>query len=111
MNSKVVVGVGNIYANEALFMSGIRPSRLAGSISKKRFYRLAHSVKAVLKRAIKFGGTSLRDFVREDGSPGYFKQELLVYGRAGEPCFTCGRPLKEFRLGNRSTVFCSRCQH
>ena len=110
MNSRVVVGVGNIYANEALFMSGIRPSRLAGSIAKTRYERLVENIKAVLSRAITSGGTTLRDFVREDGSPGYFKLELLVYGRAGEACLTCDRKLTESRLGNRSTVYCTRCQ-
>lgn len=110
MNSRVVVGVGNIYANEALFMSGIRPSRLAGSISKTRYATLVSNIRQVLARAIESGGTTLRDFVREDGSPGYFAQELLVYGRAGESCRECGRRLAESRLGNRSTVYCSRCQ-
>ena len=110
MDSKVVVGVGNIYANEALFMSGIRPSCIAGNISQKRFSRLVVSIKEVLSSALEYGGTTLRDFVREDGSPGYFKLELLVYGRAGEPCYGCGSCLKEARIGNRSTVFCIRCQ-
>ena len=110
MNSKFVVGVGNIYANEALFMSGIRPSRLAGNISKKRFFGLVDSIKVVLNRAIESGGTTLRDFVREDGSQGYFKLKLLVYGRAGEPCFGCGSLLKVTSIGNRSTFFCNRCQ-
>lgn len=111
MNSKVVVGVGNIYANEALFMSGINPSRLASNISKIRLSRLVDSIKDVLDKALEAGGTTLRDFVREDGSPGYFKLELKVYGRAGKPCFGCGNILKQFRLGNRSTFFCSHCQH
>ena len=110
MNSRVVVGVGNIYANEALFRSGIRPSRLAGSILRARYENLAANIKAVLSKAIESGGTTLRDFVREDGSPGYFSQELAVYGRADEPCNNCGRKLVESRLGNRSTVFCTRCQ-
>ena len=110
MNSKVVVGVGNIYANEALFMSGILPSRFSGSIAKSRYCRLVDNIKTVLNTAIAFGGTTLRDFVREDGSPGYFKLELLAYSRAGEPCVACGKRLTESRIGNRSTVYCSRCQ-
>ena len=110
MNSKVVVGVGNIYANEALFLAGIRPERLAGKISRQRYLRLAGFIRQVLGNAIDSGGTTLRDFLREDGSPGYFKQQLLVYGRGGEPCTACGRPLKEIRLGQRTTVFCTRCQ-
>lgn len=110
MNSRVVVGVGNIYANESLFLAGIRPDRLAAGISRRRYQALAHHVRAVLQSAIDQGGTTLRDFVREDGSPGYFRQQLRVYGRAGEPCSRCGRRLTESRLGNRTTVFCTRCQ-
>jgi formamidopyrimidine-DNA glycosylase len=110
MNSRVVVGVGNIYANEALYLAGIRPDRLARSVSRARFLRLGEAVKRVLASAIDAGGTTLRDFVREDGSPGYFRHDLKVYGRGGEPCMACGRPLKEIRLGQRTTVFCTRCQ-
>ncbi len=110
MDSKVVVGVGNIYANEALFMAGIRPTRAAGSISKAACERLINHIKAVLDRAIAQGGTTLKDFVGGDGKPGYFKQELQVYGRAGAPCPACGKPLKEVRLGQRATVYCAVCQ-
>ncbi|MGB0692357.1 MAG: zinc finger domain-containing protein, partial [Pseudomonadales bacterium] len=86
------------------------PERLAGKISRQRYLRLAGFIRQVLGNAIDSGGTTLRDFLREDGSPGYFKQQLLVYGRGGEPCTACGRPLKEIRLGQRTTVFCTRCQ-
>ena len=110
MNSRVVVGVGNIYANESLHRAGIRPDRLAGRVSRKRYETLSLEIKKVLIDAIQRGGTTLRDFVREDGSPGYFKQRLLVYGRANEPCRNCGAGLREIRLGNRTTVFCVRCQ-
>jgi len=110
MNSKVVVGVGNIYANEALHSACIRPDRLASRISLARYEKLVHEIKAVLERSIRSGGTTLRDFVREDGSPGYFKQLLNVYGRGGEPCRQCDKPLREIRQGNRSTVFCTNCQ-
>lgn len=110
MNSKVVVGVGNIYANEALYSAGIRPDRLASRISLERYGKLVKEIKAVLKRSIRSGGTTLRDFVREDGSPGYFKQKLNVYGRGSEPCRQCDRALKEIRQGNRTTVFCPFCQ-
>lgn len=110
MDGKVVVGVGNIYANEALFLSGIRPDRPAGRISKVRYERLADNIKQVLTYAIERGGTTLRDFVGGDGKPGYFAQELRVYGRQGQPCKACGRPLKELRLGQRTSVFCVSCQ-
>lgn len=110
MNAHVVVGVGNIYANEALFRSGIDPRRAAGKISKARLARLVEEIKAVLDYAIKRGGTTLRDFLASDGKPGYFAQELLVYGRGGEPCKSCSKALKEIRLGQRSTVFCTHCQ-
>lgn len=110
MDGKVVVGVGNIYANEALFLSGIRPDRPAGRISKVRYERLADNIKQVLTYAIGRGGTTLRDFVGGDGKPGYFAQELRVYGRQGQPCKACGRPLKELRLGQRTSVFCVSCQ-
>lgn len=110
MNSKVVVGVGNIYANEALYRAGIRPDRLAGRVSRQRYAGLSQEIKEVLASAIASGGTTLRDFVREDGSPGYFKQSLLVYGRGNEPCLNCGVKLQEVRLGNRTTVFCAKCQ-
>ncbi len=110
MDSKVVVGVGNIYANESLFMSGIRPDRKAGSISRKRYEVLAERIKVVLAAAIEAGGTTLQDFVNEDGKPGYFRQELMVYGRGGEACQSCHGTLVETRLGQRTTVFCKKCQ-
>jgi len=110
MDGKVVVGVGNIYANEVLFLSGIRPERAAGRISRDRYERLALNIKQVLTSAIERGGTTLRDFVGGDGKPGYFAQELLVYGRQGQPCRTCDRPLREVRLGQRSSVYCVSCQ-
>ncbi|MCW8929732.1 MAG: bifunctional DNA-formamidopyrimidine glycosylase/DNA-(apurinic or apyrimidinic site) lyase [Gammaproteobacteria bacterium] len=110
MNSKVVVGIGNIYANEALFASGIHPKRAAGKISKQRYEKLCIESKRILKEAIAQGGTTLKDFVGGTGKPGYFKQELLVYGRKDQPCVTCKKPLKEIRLGNRSTVYCTHCQ-
>ena len=110
MDSHVVVGVGNIYANEALFMAGIHPSRHAGKISLSRYQHLVDCIKTVLQNAIQQGGTTLRNFVNEAGNPGYFKQQLCVYGRAGLPCLHCLQPLTEIRITNRSTVFCSCCQ-
>lgn len=110
MNGKVVVGVGNIYANEVLFLAGIRPDRAAGRISAVRYERLAEHIKQVLTTAIEQGGTTLRDFVGGDGRPGYFAQKLLVYGRSGEPCKGCGGLLRELRLGQRSSVYCVTCQ-
>ena len=110
MDSHIVVGVGNIYANEALFMAGIRPSRQAGKISLARYQKLVECIRVVLQHSIDQGGTTLRDFVNEAGKPGYFKQQLRVYGRKGLPCVQCQQPLTEIRLANRSTVFCSDCQ-
>lgn len=110
MDSKVVVGVGNIYANEALFNAGIHPLKSASKISRPKFQRLTEEIKNVLYYAIQRGGTTLRDFVGGDGKPGYFAQELNVYGRAGEPCVKCGKSLTEKRLGQRSTVYCTYCQ-
>jgi formamidopyrimidine-DNA glycosylase len=110
MDGKVVVGVGNIYANEALYLSGIRPDRAAGRISLARYRRLADTIKRVLTSSIDQGGTTLRDFVGGDGRPGYFAQQLLVYGRAGQPCKCCGTLLRELRLGQRSSVYCVTCQ-
>jgi formamidopyrimidine-DNA glycosylase len=110
MDGKVVVGVGNIYANEALYLSGIRPERAAGRISRARYERLSENIKQVLTSAIERGGTTLRDFVGGDGKPGYFAQQLLVYGRSGLPCKRCGTSLREVRLGQRSSVYCVTCQ-
>lgn len=110
MNSHVVVGVGNIYANESLYGAGIHPSRAAGNISLARMERLSEQIKTVLSDAIRVGGTTLRDFTDSDGKPGYFKQSLQVYGRSGEACNHCGAHLREIRLGQRSTVFCRKCQ-
>ncbi len=110
MDSHVVVGVGNIYANEALFMAGIYPARAAGRISVHRYARLVESVRAVLAAAIEQGGTTLRDFVREDGSPGYFSLKLAVYDREGQPCPRCGGPIRKRTLGQRSSFYCPRCQ-
>jgi len=111
MDSKVVTGVGNIYASEALFSAGILPTRQAGRISKARYQRLAQSIKDVLKKAISQGGTTLKDFTREDGQPGYFKQSLKVYDRAGQDCINCGNTIKQKTLNQRSTYYCSHCQH
>ncbi len=110
MDNRIVVGVGNIYANEALFAAGIRPDRAAGKISRQRYLLLAEEIKSVLAKAIEQGGTTLRDFVGGDGKPGYFKQSLQVYGRGEQPCLVCKKPLQEIRLGQRSTVFCRSCQ-
>lgn len=110
MDNAVVVGVGNIYASEALFAAGIDPRREAGSISRARYLKLAQVIKSILAHAISRGGTTLRDFVGGDGLPGYFQQELFVYGRGGEFCKTCGSTLREIRLGQRASVYCSRCQ-
>lgn len=110
MDSAVVPGVGNIYANEALHEAGIHPLRAAGRVSLARYEKLVMAVQEVLGKAIAMGGTTLRDFVGSDGKPGYFRQSLNVYGRAGEPCRRCGRPLKEIRSGQRSTVYCGECQ-
>lgn len=111
MDSHVVVGVGNIYANEVLFKAGIHPLRAAGRISAERFDRLAEAIRRILAHAIQRGGTTLRDFVSGHDEPGYFQLELDAYGRGGEACKICAHPLKELRLGGRSTVYCSQCQH
>lgn len=110
MDAKVVAGVGNIYANEALFAAGIHPSRAAGQVSREEYRALAQAIKRVLRLAIGRGGTTLRDFVAEDGRPGYFQQRLKVYGREGEGCRRCGGPVEVVRLGQRATYFCGRCQ-
>ena len=110
MDSHIVAGVGNIYANEALFLAGIHPARPAGCISARRYERLAQSVRDILQQAIAQGGTTLRDFVGGDGRPGYFRQTLRVYGRAGQPCPVCNTRLRVTHIGQRSTFYCPRCQ-
>ena len=110
MDSKVVVGVGNIYASEALFRAGIHPKRAAGKVSKARYEQLTRDIVEVLSEAISQGGTTLKDFVGGDGKPGYFQQTLAVYGREGEACVKCGAAVKCIVLGQRSTYFCSQCQ-
>jgi len=110
MDGKTVVGVGNIYASEALFMAGIHPARQAGRISAVRYDALAAAIRDVLGRAIRRGGTTLRDFLNTDGNPGYFARELLVYEREGKPCFQCGAAVKRKVIGQRSSYYCPRCQ-
>ncbi len=110
MDQRIVVGVGNIYAAEALFRAGIHPARPAGRISKARWEKLAQAIKHILGHAIARGGTTLRDFLDPDGEPGYFAQELFVYGRAGEPCKVCGATLRAADWGQRATVYCPKCQ-
>lgn len=110
MDAHIVVGVGNIYAAEALFAAGIHPQRAAGRIGRARYARLAGAIHDVLAAAIERGGTTLRDFTSADGAPGYFRIELAVYGRAGEPCHRCGRTLRGSARGQRATVYCPRCQ-
>lgn len=110
MDAKTVVGVGNIYASEALFRAGIDPRRSAGKVGRAAFARLANAVREVLAEAIAAGGTTIRDFTNSDGEPGYFRISLRVYGRAGEGCVACGTPIRQIRLGQRSTYFCAKCQ-
>ena len=110
MNGHVVVGVGNIYACESLFMAGISPKRLAGKVSKARYERFVAEIKTVLANAIEQGGTTLKDFVQAEGKPGYFQQQLNVYGRAGEACNKCDKAVMQITQGQRSTFYCSQCQ-
>lgn len=110
MDGHNVVGVGNIYASEALFMAGILPTRAAGNISLKRYQKLAECIKIVLQQSIDQGGTTLRDFVNEQGKPGYFQQSLSVYGRVNEPCINCSSPIKQLKIAQRASYFCSVCQ-
>ena len=110
MDNRVVTGVGNIYANEALFRAGIRPSTPANRVSKVRLARLVAAVRAVLEAAIAKGGSTLRDYVGSDGAAGYFQLDYYVYGRAGSPCRVCKRPIRQSRLGQRSSFYCANCQ-
>lgn len=111
MDQRMVVGVGNIYASEALFLAGIHPARAAGRISRERYRRLVDVIRSVLGEAIAAGGTTIRDFSDSDGKPGYFALSLRVYGREGEACPTCGLKIRQERIGGRSSFFCPRCQH
>jgi formamidopyrimidine-DNA glycosylase len=110
MNSRLVVGVGNIYASEALFRAGISPRRAARRLTKTEAAKLSGAIKAVLKAAIKIGGTTLRDYVNADGVPGYFRQKLFVYERGGERCRVCNAAVRQFIQGQRSTYWCATCQ-
>lgn len=110
MDQRIVVGVGNIYAAEALFAAGVSPLRAAGKVSRERYDLIAAEIRRILAYAIRRGGTTLRDFLAPDGAPGYFEQELSAYGRGGEPCPHCGRPLKQTMLAQRATVWCGHCQ-
>jgi formamidopyrimidine-DNA glycosylase len=110
MDNRIVVGVGNIYANEALFRAGIKPQLAAGKLSLLRCAKLAAEIRATLAEAIKLGGSTLRDFVNTSGQPGYFQQHYWVYGRGGEPCRKCGTPIQQIRQGQRSSFYCRHCQ-
>lgn len=110
MTPNIVVGVGNIYASESLYRAGIHPKRAAGRVSLERYERLADAIREVLERAIKAGGTTLRDFYGGDGEAGYFQQELEVYGREDEPCKACATPITSIVLGQRATYYCKFCQ-
>tara|TARA_B100000925_G_C21955577_1_gene451031 strand:- start:35 stop:853 length:819 start_codon:yes stop_codon:yes gene_type:complete len=110
MNSKIVVGVGNIYASEALYASGIKPSSHAGRVPRNKYEILAHEIVTILKKSIKDGGTTLRDFVNGNNEPGYFKQSLKVYGREGKECYACKTIIKGQRIGQRASAYCPNCQ-
>jgi formamidopyrimidine-DNA glycosylase len=110
MNNVIVVGVGNIYANESLFLAGIHPGRQAGRISLKRYQKLVDCIKTVLTQAIAQGGTTLKDFVNEQGKPGYFQQSLNIYGQTGQPCPHCHTIIQTIKTGQRSSFFCPQCQ-
>ena len=110
MDSHLVVGVGNIYANEALFRAGIRPQLAANKLTQPRYAKLAQSIQETLRAAIKLGGSTLRDFTNSSGEPGYFQQHYFVYGRTGEPCRKCGTAIRQIRQGQRSSFYCPQCQ-
>ncbi len=110
MNGNLVVGVGNIYASEALFRARIKPTRGAGRVKHDELAKLVKAIKAVLTAALRAGGTTLRDYVNAEGTPGYFRQKLFVYERAGEPCRVCKTKIKQLRSGQRSTYYCPKCQ-
>ena len=110
MDNKLVVGVGNIYANESLFRAGIRPTVPARRVSRPRLARLVEEVRAVLSEAIAKGGSTLRDYVDARGEPGYFQLDYFVYGREGEPCHVCGSAIQQRRLGARASFYCPQCQ-
>lgn len=111
MDSHVVVGVGNIYASEALFLAGVKPTRSAGGLDYQEHAALVTAIKTVLQQAIDKGGTTLRDFSNADGKPGYFKQSLHVYGRAGLACLRCEEPIQQLKIGQRASYYCGNCQH
>lgn len=111
MDSHTVVGVGNIYASESLFLAGIKPQTAAGRVTRPRCQQLVAAIQKVLQAAIEQGGTTLLDFVDGEGRPGYFQQQLNVYGRADEPCHQCGTAIKQLRQGQRATYYCPHCQH
>ena len=110
MNSKIVVGVGNIYASESLYLAGIHPARPASRISLPRYEKLVSSIKQVLQAAIDSGGSTLNDFIQPDGQPGYFQHHFRVYGKSGQPCEQCHRPIRQMTIGQRSTFYCTQCQ-
>lgn len=110
MDNHIVVGVGNIYASESLFKSGIHPQLAAGKVSLARYKKLVEAIKQTLSASIEQGGTTLRDFVNSDGKPGYFQQTLLVYGRTGEPCTVCKAVIESVKIGQRNTFYCRQCQ-
>ena len=110
MNANIVVGVGNIYASEALFLSGIHPRRAAGKVAGLRLGKLVAAIREVLDQSIRMGGTTLRDFLHEDGNPGYFKQSLRVYDREGENCIECNAAVRRIVQANRSSFYCPGCQ-
>jgi formamidopyrimidine-DNA glycosylase len=110
LDGRIVAGIGNIYANEALFEAGVRPKRPAGRLSRKECGRLVRTLRATLTRALRAGGTTLRDFRNPNGQPGYFQLKLKAYGREGQPCSRCGGKIRKVRLGQRSAYFCLTCQ-
>ena len=110
MDGRVVVGIGNIYANEILFAAGIKPTRAAGKLDSKAWERLVGACRQVLERAIACGGTTISDYVTSSGEPGYFACELKVYGHGGKPCRNCSKPLEREVLAGRATYFCTSCQ-
>lgn len=111
MDSHLLVGVGNIYAQEALFLSGISPLKEAGQLSQKKMTQLVEAIKTILNQAIEAGGSSLKDFTAPSGKPGYFQQTLKVYGRQNQPCLSCKSPLKAIKINQRTTTYCPQCQN